>query len=303
MEILVVDPAGTVAPVAETAFRERGWRTTVRTDRARAFSESHKAIPDAVVVLGDGRAGETTHFCQRFKQNPLTAGVPIVLVESGSPPAWLLAGMPADAFTQAPFDASELLHHLDMLLPPVGTGGFDDLTNCARRQSLVEELDRRLLARELFAAGLLSLLEAESYRQDFGRVGMDQFAVLVSVILRRHAGQSTPISIGYLDEGTFVVLGAPSAVHHVVAQTIRDFEALVPAYYEMDTLFGEQDAQSGPMSWVNLEGAVCLIEPGRFDNALQVGHTLATTLESGHDAVRPTVAAPAEREQVAMVAD
>ncbi len=215
MDILVIDPSGVIAPTAEPVFRGRGWRNTVVTDRTRAFEATLDRMPDAVVIYGDGRAGETTHLCQRFKQNPLTRGVPVVLVEDGAPPAWLLAGMPADAFTQAPFEPSELVHHLEVLVPPIiQTGDLDDLTNTPRRRTILDDLNRRLVARELFAGGLLSLREADAYRQDFGRAGIDQFVVLVSVVLRRHAAHGTPVSIGYLADGTFLVLGAPSTVHN-----------------------------------------------------------------------------------------
>ena len=300
MDILVVDPNGMVAPGAEAVFKPKGWKSTVAKDRGPAFAAALDAVPDAIVIHGDGRRGETTHLCQRLKHNPLTAGIPVVLVEDAAPPAWLLAGMPADAFTHAPFEPSELVHHIELLAPQpatTGTASLDDLTNCPRRRSILAEMDRRLLTRELFGAGLLSLREAEVYRQDFGRHALDQFVVLVSVVLRRHAASGTPVSIGYLDDGAFLILGAPSTVHHLVAQTIRDFEALAPAYYEMDTLFGETGhAASGPPTWVSLQGAVCLVEPGRYDNVLQVGFVLAETLASGQEALRQATTRPAATE-------
>jgi CheY-like chemotaxis protein len=304
MDILVVDPNRVIAPAAEDVFRGRGWRTIVTADRGEAFRRALYDLPDAVVVHGDGRSGETTHLCQRFKQNPLTAGIPLVLVEDAPPPAWLLAGMPADAFTQPPFEPSELLHHLDVLVPDGGeTSALDDLTNCPRRRSVLAEIQRRLLSRDLFAAGLLTLREPDAYRQDFGRTGIDQFVVLVSVILRRHAANGTPVSIGYLDEGAFMILGAPAVVHHLLGQTIRHFEALVPAFYEMDTLFAGQEAHTGPFTWVSLEGAVCLVEPGRFDNALQVGFALAENLTGGQDALRQATHKATASEPSRMVAD
>ena len=309
MDILVVDPVGSIGSDAEGAFRPKGWHSTIAKDRGPAFATALDAVPDAIVVHGDGRAGETTHLCQRLKHNPLTAGIPIVLVEDAAPPAWLLAGMPADAFTHAPFDPSELIHHIESLAPQptiTGTGSLDDLTNCPRRRSILAEMDRRLLTRELFGAGLLTVREAEVYRQDFGRSALDQFVVLVSVVLRRHAASGTPVSIGYLDDGVFLVLGAPSTVHHLIAQTIRDFEALIPAYYEMDTLFGSQGGPqtTGPLTWVSLQGGVCLVEPGRYDNVLQVGFVLAETLTGGHDALRDATTKPAPSEPLAqLVAD
>lgn len=287
MNILIVDSTSTVVPAAEAVFRAKGWRPTVVRDLGRALTEVLRDVPDAIVVHGDGPNGSAAHLCQQFKQNGLTSGVPLILVEDAPPPAWLLAGMPADAVVQAPWEPIELVHQMEMLAPnPGGSGLLDDLTNFPRRRSILDEISRRMVARELFAVGLLALRETDAYRQDYGRMGLDQFVVLVSVLLRRHNTASSPISIGYLDEGSFVIVGAPSTVHQIVAQTVRDFDGLVPAYYEMDTLFGPaEDHEVGPPTWIGLHGAVWLIEPEKFDNILQVGFLLADTLATSHDAL------------------
>ena len=195
--------------------------------------------------------------------------------------------MPADAFTFPPFDPTELVHHLEALAPAGDAlGDHDDLTGFSRRRAIMAELDRRLAASDRLGAGLLSLREPETYRQDSGRAGVDEFVALVSVVLRRHAEAGPPVMIGYLEDGAFLILGAPSVVHHLIARTIRDVEALVPASYEADTLFTGQEANRGPETWVSLEGTICLVEPGRFDNAAQVGFILADAVGDGRDALR-----------------
>jgi hypothetical protein len=246
-----------------------------------------KETPDAVIIHGDGTHGEAAHLCQRFKQNVLTAGMPLILVEDATPPAWMLAGMPADAILQSPWDPAELMQHVEALLPVAsGSGTLDDLTNFPRRRSAIDDVARRLLSRELFGVGVLALREADAYRQDYGRTGLDQFVVLVSVLLRRHGSGSNPVMISYLEEGAFLVVGSPATVHAIVAQTTRDFDALVPAYYEMDTLFGrDEDHEVGATTWIGLQGSVMLIEPARFDNIMQIGFVLADTIMSGLDAI------------------
>jgi len=291
MNILIVDPENAVVPKAEPLLRQRNWTSVTTSDRAKALAIAANDTPDVIVIHGDGSAGEAAHLCQRFKSNALTSGIPLILVEDASPPAWLLAGMPADAVTQSPWEPEELLHHLEALLPAQsgsgsGSGSLDDLTNFPRRRSIMDDIARRLLSREFFGVGLLSLREAEAYRQDYGRIGLDQFVVLVSVLLRRHAAGSSPVSIGYLEEGTFLVVGASSTVHEIVASTSRDFDSLVPAYYEMDTLFGTVDDHDvGPTTWISLHGCVSLVEPERYDNVLQIGVVLADTLSTGAEAL------------------
>jgi GGDEF domain-containing protein len=199
----------------------------------------------------------------------------------------MIAGLPADAILQAPWESEEFFHHVEVLLPGQSvTSSLDDLTNFPRRASVIDEMQRRVLARELFGVGVLNLREADAYRQDFGRSGLDQFVVLVSVLLRRHAAASTPISVGHLDDGNFLVIGPNSAVQEVIAQTTYEFDALVPAYYEMDTLFGADDSHDvGPSTWIALQGALCLVEPDGFENILQIGYRLSDTLTAGSDAI------------------
>jgi hypothetical protein len=305
MNILIVDPENAVAPKAEPLLRQRNWTTLTTPDRGKALALAAQDTPDVIVIHGDGTAGQAAHLCQRFKSNALTSGIPLILVEDTPPPAWLLAGMPADAVTQAPWDPEELLHHLETLLPlPSGSDSLDDLTNFPRRRSILDDISRRMLAREMFGIGVLSLREADAYRQDYGRTGLDQFVVLVSVLLRRHAAGSNPVSIGYLEEGAFLVVGASSTVHEIVASTSRDFDSLVPAYYEMDTLFGTADDHDvGPATWIGLHGCVCLVEPERFDNLLQVGVVLADTLTVGYEALAMSSARAEDTVAAGMAAD
>lgn len=302
MEILVVDPSGAIGEMATPAFRAKGWTTALVTDRVEAVASTLQRVPDVILIHGDGTRGEAAHLCQRLKANPLTAGIPLVLVEDGAPPAWLLMSMPADAVAQAPWEPPDLVHHLEALGPSLGSTDFlDDLTNFPRRRLVMTELERRMVAREVFAGGLIALREADAYRQDYGRIGLDQFVVLVSILLRRNAAGGTPVSIGYLEEGTFLVLGSPNIVHAVVAQTIREFEALVPAFYEMDALFGSEEHEIGPKTWIGVQGAVCIVEPGRYDNTLQVGFVLAESIAAGNEALREatTRAEPAAIQPIA----
>jgi hypothetical protein len=304
MNILIVDPENAVAPKAEPLLRQRNWTTLTTPERGKALALAAQDTPDVILIHGDGTAGEAAHLCQRFKSNALTSGIPLILVEDTPPPAWLLAGMPADAVTQAPWDPEELLHLLETLLPvPSGSGSLDDLTNFPRRRSILDDIARRMLAREMFGIGVLSLREADAYRQDYGRTGLDQFVVLVSVLLRRHAAGSNPVSIGYLEEGAFLVVGSSATVHEIVASTSRDFDSLVPAYYEMDALFGTADDHDmGPATWIGMHGCVCLVEPERFDNLLQVGVVLADTLTVGYEALAIS-SARAEETVAGLAAD
>lgn len=291
MHIVIVDPKASIEPKVGPVLRARGWGCTASADVPRSVAAVINETPDAILIHGDGASGEAAHLCQRFKQNALTAGIPLILIEDATPPAWLLAGMPADAVVQSPWDTDELMHHVEAFLPVTSeSGSLDDLTNLPRRASILNDVARRMLARELFGVGILSLREAEAYRQDYGRNGLDQFVVLVSVLLRRHASGASLISVGYLEEGSFLVVGSTNAVHEVIAQTTRDFDALVPAYYEMDTLFGKDDDHDvGPATWIGLQGAVCLIEPDRYENQLQIGLTLSDTLTSGAEAIQQSM--------------
>jgi GGDEF domain-containing protein len=288
MNLLIIDATNSVDAVLAPHCSERSWTVKCVANPHDLYTAIADTPPDMVIVHGDGAGGEAAHTCQRLKQNVLTAGIPIVLFEDASPPAWMLAGLPADAILQAPWDVDEFFHQVSILIPgQEGTATLDDLTNFPRRTSVIEDMQRRVVGRELFGVGILNLREADAYRQDFGRSGLDQFVVLVSVLLRRHAAGSVPISVGHLDDGNFLVLGPSTTVQEVIAQTTYEFDSLVPAYYEMDTLFGADDSHDvGPSTWIALQGGVCLVEPGGYENIWQIGYKLADTLTSGAEALQ-----------------
>jgi DNA-binding response OmpR family regulator len=283
MHIFIIDPKYVMARISETAFRANGWRSTVIQDYAAAIGQIMHDVPDAIVVQGDGVSGATAHLCQRFKSNALTAGIPIVHIEEAIPTPWLVTGVPADAVLQMPWDPEELIQQIEMIVPMnAGTDDLDDLTNLPRRRAALGDIAKRLVAQERFAIGRLTLRQIDSYRQNYGRMGLDQFAVVLSSLLRRNDNGFTPASFGYLDEGNFIVVGDFAQVTEIISNVEREFEVLVPSFYDSGGMFGAETSQAdGPATWVGVHGAVFEVEPGQYDNLLQMGYALSDVLELG----------------------
>jgi hypothetical protein len=287
MHIFIIDPKYVMARISESAFRAHGWRSTVIQDYAAAISQIMHDVPDAIVVQGDGVSGGTAHLCQRFKNNALTAGIPIVHIEEAIPTPWLVTGVQADAVLQMPWDPDELIQQIEMIVPMnSGSEELDDLTSFPRRRAAMSEITKRLMAQEQFAIGQFALRQIDSYRQDYGRMGVDQFAVVVSSLLRRHDSGFNPASFGYLDDGTFVVIGDSPQVIEIVSNAARDFEVLVPSFYDNSGMFGAETGQAdGPSTWVAVHGGVFEVEPGKYDNLLQIGYALSDVLDWGERAL------------------
>lgn len=296
----MVDPNGDLAIAVESLFRSRGWKMTMTAGRDRAFATAVSQLPDAVILHGDGGTGEVSHVCQQFKHNPLTAGIPLIVIQDGTLSTGLLEGTPADAFVRTPLEPAELAHHIDVLVAErLDDTDIDDLTTFPRQRPIMAEIERRMVGREHFAAGLLTLREADRHRQDLGRSGIDRLVVLVSAVLRRQANGSAPVSFGYLDNGGFIILGASSSVHQFVARTIRTFETLALPYGDADAF----DQHTGSLTSVNLDGAVTLVEPERFDKTIQVGSVLADILAGGRETTQAWVAAHVAHDPPRLVAD
>jgi DNA-binding response OmpR family regulator len=285
MHVYVIDPKYVMARISETACRGQGWRTTVIQDYASALSQIVVDVPDAIVVQGDGVTGAAAHLCQRIKSNAFTAGIPIVHIEEAVPTPWLVTGVPADAVLQMPWDPDELIGQIEMIVPMnAGTDEFDDLTSFSRRRNMMGELTRLMMAQDTFTIGHLSLRQFDSYRQEYGRMGLDQLVVLAGSLLKRHDSGPEPVRFGYLDEGSFVVVGSNERVEETVSNTVRDFELLIPSFYDNSGMFGEETGQAdGPTTWVGIHGGLFLAEPGKFDNLLQIGYALTDLLDRGED--------------------
>src|SRR4051794_24441796 len=97
MNILVIDPKSLIGAKVPPVLRGRDWRCFTTQDAEREIADVTNDAPDAVIIHGDGTRGAAAHLCQRFKQNLFTAGMPLIVIEDATPPAWVLAGMPADA--------------------------------------------------------------------------------------------------------------------------------------------------------------------------------------------------------------
>jgi DNA-binding response OmpR family regulator len=287
MHVYVIDPKYVMARISETACRGQGWRTTVIQDYASSLSQIVMDVPDAIVVQGDGITGAAAHLCQRIKSNAFTAGIPIVHIEEALPTPWLVTGVPADAVLQMPWDPDELIQQIEMIVPMnAGTDEFDDLTSFSRRRNAMSELTRLMMAQEEFSIGLLTLRQLDAYRQEYGRMGLDQLVVLAGALLRRNDSGSDTISFGYLDEACFVVVGSAERVEVTISNTVRDFELLIPSFYDNAGMFGEETEQAdGPTSWVGIHGGVFSAEAGKFDNLLQIGYALTDLLDRGADAL------------------
>jgi DNA-binding response OmpR family regulator len=287
MHVYVIDPKYVMARISETACRGQGWRTTVIQDYASALSQLVVDVPDAIVVQGDGVTGAAAHLCQRIKSNAFTAGIPIVHIEEAVPTPWLVTGVPADAVLQMPWDPDELIQQIEMIVPMnAGTDEFDDLTSFSRRRKMMSELTRLMMAQENFAIGHLTLRQLDSYRQEYGRMGLDQLVLLAGSLLRRYDSGSDPINFSYLDEGCFVVVGSVEQIEESISNTVRDFERLIPSFYDDAGMFGEETAQvDGPSTWVGVHGGLFSAESGKYDNLLQIGYALADLLDRGADAL------------------
>jgi hypothetical protein len=285
MHVYVIDPKYVMARISETACRGQGWRTTVIQDYASSLSQIVVDVPDAIVVQGDGITGAAAHLCQRIKSNAFTAGIPIVHIEEAVPTPWLVTGVPADAVLQMPWDPDELIQQIEMIVPMnAGTDEFDDLTSFSRRRKAMSEITRLMMEQENFAIGLLSLRQLDSYRQEYGRMGLDQLVVLAGSLLRRSDIGSDSTTFGYLDEGCFVVVGTSGPVEETISNAVRDFELLIPSFYDTSGMFGDETAQAdGPTTWAGIHGALFSAEPGKFDNLLQIGYALVDLLDRGAD--------------------
>jgi hypothetical protein len=146
----------------------------------------------------------------------------------------------------------------------------------------MSEISRRLDSREEFAIAHVSLRQIDAYRQDYGRMGVDQFAVVVSSLLRRHDAGFAPASFGYLDDGSFIVIGDEPQVTEIMANSARDFEVLAPAFYDNTGMFGAETTQAdGPSTWVGVHGGLIRAKAGGYDNLLQIGYALSDVVEWG----------------------
>lgn len=100
--VLLVDDDVESLSALQFVFEVHGYRVAVAENGNAALAQLAKHLPDLVVTDMDMPQLDGIELCRRLRCHPMLAGVPIILISGGCPPADTPIGW--DAFLSKPVD-------------------------------------------------------------------------------------------------------------------------------------------------------------------------------------------------------
>lgn len=107
-KILVIDDDRALLDVMHEALVYGGYEVDTLCETHHVFTEILKYKPDVIIIdylLKNDNGGE---ICHRIKNNPLTSGLPVIIMSAFSNVFLSLGSYDCDLFIAKPFSLSEL---------------------------------------------------------------------------------------------------------------------------------------------------------------------------------------------------
>ncbi|GAA3511512.1 response regulator [Actinocatenispora rupis] len=235
--VLVVDDDPDIVRFVEMNLRFEGFDVAVAADGAEALAEIARQRPDLVlldVMMPDLDGVEVT---RRIRADPLTAGVPVIMLTAKGLGADRVAGLTAgaDDYIIKPFDTLELLARVrSTLRRNREMRESSPLTGLPGNARILREIGERVRHDGRFALCYVDIDRFKSVNDAYGFVRGDEFISLLAHVLYEAvtaAGPPVPF-LGHVGGDDFLVLCEPDQVDPVTARTIAAFESRVPELYD-----------------------------------------------------------------------
>ncbi|HEY3506951.1 MAG TPA: response regulator [Actinocatenispora sp.] len=290
--VLVVDDDPDIVRFVEMNLRFEGFDVAVAVDGVQALAEIGRYRPDLVlldVMMPDLDGVEVT---RRIRADPLTAGLPVIMLTAKGLGADRVAGLTAgaDDYIIKPFDTLELVARVrSTLRRNREMRESSPLTGLPGNARILREIADRVRHDERFALCYVDVDRFKSVNDAYGFVRGDEFiSLLAHVLYESVTAVGTPVPfLGHVGGDDFLVLCQPGQVDPVTEHAIAAFESRVTGLYD------PADAAAGHLRLPDRRGKMhtyALV-------TLSVG--VASSRFRRYDDAREVVAVATEMKQVA----
>jgi PleD family two-component response regulator len=234
--ILVVEDDSGTAEFLSSLLAPENYQVTTAEDGASGLLRAQRDRPDLILldVLLPGMNG--FEVCQRLRQDPATAAIPIILLTALGETKDKITGLKlgADDYVPKPFDASELAARIERALRRAREGRTNPLTGLPGVAALEEEIRRRLVQGEPFTVGRLDIGGLGRFNEVFGYGRGDHVVRLTGLILKSALAEladprDPAVHFGADDFG---FLASPARAEVVAARALENAEALFLLQYQ-----------------------------------------------------------------------
>ena len=235
--ILVVDDDPFICRLLQIELEASGFEVRTAPDGVRALALVLERCPD--LVLADVMMPEMDGFelTRRLRQDPRTAGVPVIMLTARGMSADKLEGFSAgaDDYIVKPFDTPELLARIrGVIRRSREMRAQSPLTGLPGNVRIEEEIQRRVREGEGFAVLYADLDHFKAYNDHYGFMRGDDViratGRLLQDVVSELAGDGG--FVGHVGGDDFVVLVPPEDAERVADAIVERFDRLAPGLYD-----------------------------------------------------------------------
>ncbi len=237
--VLVVDDDSDIVRFVEMNLRFEGFDVVVAGDGPQALAEIGQRRPDLVLLDVMMPELDGVEVTRRIRADPLTAGLPVIMLTAKGLGADRVAGLTAgaDDYIIKPFDTLELVARVrSTLRRNREMRESSPLTGLPGNARILREIADRVRRDEHFALCYVDIDRFKSVNDAYGFVRGDEFITVLAHALHgavTAAGDPVPF-LGHVGGDDFLVLCGPAQVDPVTSATLSTFEGQVPGLYDPD---------------------------------------------------------------------
>jgi diguanylate cyclase (GGDEF)-like protein len=243
-KILVADDDPDIRDILKLTLSEENYEVIEAADGEEALRIIASRPLDLVLLdyrmpKIDGRG-----VCAKVKNDLLLRHLPIIMVTGSGDIDDKVGGINAgaDDYIVKPFEPKELLARIRMILRRTERDlEANPLTRLPGNVSILNEFDRRLDTKSLFAACYIDLDKFKTYNDKYGfEHGDEVIRETARILIRATQQYGDPEDfIGHIGGDDFMVVTTLKSVDNICKKIITDFEKTVPSFYN------EADRQKG----------------------------------------------------------
>jgi PleD family two-component response regulator len=290
--VLVVDDDPDIARFIEMNLSFEGFEVEIAHDGHDAHDRIRSRRPDLVLLDVMMPRVDGVELCRRLRADPLTAGLPVIMLTAKGLSSDKVVGLTAgaDDYIVKPFDTLELVARVrSTLRRNREVRGMSPLTGLPGNARILSAIAQRVTGEGEFAVCYVDVDNFKSVNDAYGFVRGDEMITVMAEALDTacaEAGDPTPF-LGHVGGDDFVVICAPEQAGPLAARAVDLFGPRARALYD------PADAERGYLELVNRQGVL-----QRFD-LVTVSVGVASSTQRTFTDPREVVAVATEMKQVA----
>jgi diguanylate cyclase (GGDEF)-like protein len=290
--VLVVDDDEDIARFIEMNLSFEGFEVLVAHDGFDARDQIARRKPDLVLLDVMMPRIDGVELCRRLRADPLTAGIPVIMLTAKGLSSDKVVGLTAgaDDYIVKPFDTLELVARVrSTLRRNREVRGMSPLTGLPGNAQILTAIEERVFGDDEFAVCYVDVDNFKSVNDAYGFVRGDEMITVMAQALDDACSAVGPPSpfLGHVGGDDFVVICTPDQAGPLTAHSIELFDTAARALYD------PADLERGYLELSNRQGTL-----QRYD-LVTVSVGVASSTQRTFTDPREVVAVATEMKQVA----